>query len=40
MRAYRALCNEQDLNASIAGLAQLGETPDEILKIIGTVARP
>jgi hypothetical protein len=37
MPAYRALCNEHNLNAcDVADLAQLGKTPEEILQIIGT----
>jgi hypothetical protein len=36
MPAYRALCNEYNLNAcDVADLAQLGKSPEEILKIIG-----
>jgi hypothetical protein len=36
MPAYRALCNEYNLNAcEVADLAQVGKTPEEILKIIG-----
>jgi hypothetical protein len=36
MPAYRALCNEYNLNAcDVADLAQLGKSPEEILKLIG-----
>jgi hypothetical protein len=36
MPPYRALCNEHNLNAcDVADLAQLGKSPEEILKIIG-----
>jgi hypothetical protein len=36
MPAYRALCNEYNLNAcEVADLAQLGRTPQEILETIG-----
>jgi hypothetical protein len=36
MPVYRALCNEYNLNAcEVADLAQLGKTPEEILKTIG-----
>jgi hypothetical protein len=36
MPAYRALCNEYNLNAcDVADLAQIGKTPEEVLKIIG-----
>jgi hypothetical protein len=36
MPAYRALCNEYNLNAcDVADLAQLGKTPEEVLRIIG-----
>ena len=36
MPAYRVLCNEYNLNAcDVADLAQLGKSPEEILKLIG-----
>jgi hypothetical protein len=36
MPDYRALCNEYNLNAcDVADLAQLGKSPEEILKLIG-----
>jgi hypothetical protein len=36
MPGYRALCNEYNLNAcEVADLAQLGKTPEDILKTIG-----
>lgn len=36
MPVYRALCNEYNLNAcDVADLAQLGKSPEEILKLIG-----
>ncbi|MEF3368060.1 hypothetical protein V3H18_16115 [Methylocystis sp. 9N] len=35
MPAYRALCNEHNLNAcDVADLAQIGKSPEEILRII------
>lgn len=38
MPAYRTLCNEYNLNAcEVADLAQLGKTPEEILKTIGSL---
>jgi hypothetical protein len=39
MPAYRALCNEYNLNAcDVADLAQIGKSPEEILRIIGAQA--
>jgi hypothetical protein len=36
MPAYRVLCNEYNLNAcDVADLAQLGKTPEDVLRVIG-----